>query len=1142
MNYCCEKCGKGFSQKGHLIAHLNKKKTCEKCNVNFTTQYAFINGNCTHVNNYQLNKKDKVVCCRGHELVLCNGTKVKKYFRHKNPSDVGGDPMTEWHSRMQGYFPITEQEFRKISEDQIKNRRADVFIKEHNYVIEIQHSKIDDSTVICRHQDYMCHGVNVIWIIDGNTKDVQLEELSDGTFLIIFAEDWKYKSFKYNYDFILLDVDDKIFKIPVKEVCNKMILLKEWKHIDVVFEELQKNPKHIWDMWMDDNEIKATLTVHQKGAGNGKTYGIWKSILTNLDKEVYVIVTKQHSAKYVIKKELNEQEKRNEFHIENMENKTDEEYNKKFIIKYTHKTSKRECKVIIGTIDSFIYGLSHPIPGSGKDFFEGLLITIHEQGCTKVNSNTGGMKYAGENIELNKKAEIWIDEAQDLNEKYFNAMVKMMFETKVDVVIVGDELQSLEYEDNLITKSKNKIPNININRVKPINENRRIKVNQLAEEINSLVRFSKYDMLPISSASDSLKDVDKPMKTIDMPDISKSNQGGPDFEKISKCIETIIEEVKNQVEKNHYNPEDFLFIFPIMKNNIMAGELETRLNEFWIDKKDEGNTYKKYAILHKHEEGSVIDLNLSKSASRIVSIRSSKGDGRKVVFVLGCTEESLKIVSRCKEKNFIYESYFHVALTRAEEKVYFGLVKNNDDIHERFGSVGLVEYIPKIRTNLQLDKLITYVDKGALIHILQTHNIEEYREEEPSKSSTPLVDWNYHCIRRPIYLMYAIFDILEQNKNNSNFKLSQLKTILDKLNKLNIECFPPKQFYAVLNKTEIDNPLKEFPLCDLSYKSIYKSYCSQIKNIMESNKVRYRQDELSLGQLKPLHLVVQWYMIEIYSTLNYHQTTPTTLYNVFDYFSNPEFEENKVTELLTESGAIKETVDKVMHEIHSTDTDVKWNIEHQIHLDGGGAKEFDDFKISKRHIEIIGFSEKSVYHMMFKSDFNQLNYWDTMIEILLDRFLIHNTTDKGKDIEKFKNKKIITYLFSLKKKSYERFDWNWENEVSSEIKTEIKKSIVLYFSGYNKQLFQYSTFVKGNKDNWTGKGKSPMEYIASNFGDVVYVRDFFMYLHSLSEHDKGEVKKILNDEDKFYDQLNKYIEDMCDRFFGFNNTNDDDDW
>ena len=39
------------------------------------------------------------------------------------------------------------------------------------------------------------------------------------------------------------------------------------------------------------------LGVYQQGAGNGKTYGIWKSITENIDRKTYIIVTKQHSAK-----------------------------------------------------------------------------------------------------------------------------------------------------------------------------------------------------------------------------------------------------------------------------------------------------------------------------------------------------------------------------------------------------------------------------------------------------------------------------------------------------------------------------------------------------------------------------------------------------------------------------------------------------------------------------------------------------------------------------------------------------------------------------------------------------------------------------------------------------------------------------
>ena len=38
--------------------------------------------------------------------------------------------------------------------------RADAVIENHNWIIEIQHSKIDDANVKCRHDDYKLHNMN----------------------------------------------------------------------------------------------------------------------------------------------------------------------------------------------------------------------------------------------------------------------------------------------------------------------------------------------------------------------------------------------------------------------------------------------------------------------------------------------------------------------------------------------------------------------------------------------------------------------------------------------------------------------------------------------------------------------------------------------------------------------------------------------------------------------------------------------------------------------------------------------------------------------------------------------------------------------------------------------------------------------
>lgn len=112
-----------------------------------------------------------------------------------------------------------------------------------------------------------------------------------------------------------------------------------------VVDVLTNNPSDIWKIWEEKNDIKPTLRIKKEGAGNGKTFGIWKSITINFDKQLYIITTKQHTAKTVIMKELNDQAERHEFHIvsniENIETKT---YKKQLkTLKAKGTTSSRDC-------------------------------------------------------------------------------------------------------------------------------------------------------------------------------------------------------------------------------------------------------------------------------------------------------------------------------------------------------------------------------------------------------------------------------------------------------------------------------------------------------------------------------------------------------------------------------------------------------------------------------------------------------------------------------------------------------------------------------------------------------------------------------------------------------------------------------
>lgn len=1136
MNYICNYCNRNFSQKSHYDAHKNKKFSCKKCDKNFITEFAYINNECLHISNIDKKSKNKFKCKYGHELILCKGEIKRPYFRHKNKKDITSNAeMSEWHCKWQSFFRFIEVEFNKINDNQIKNRRADVLLND-KYILEVQHSKIEEREINRRNEDYKLHGKELIWIIDGNTDDVKLDKLNDDTYLIEFNKSWKYKSFIYKYNFILLDINEQIFKIPVKLVCNKLFHAKSYVNIDLVKNTLTNNPENIWNLWKDTNEIKPILKIIQKGAGNGKTFGIWKNISLNFDKELYIITTKQHTAKEVILEELNKQAERKEFHIvDNMKDLEDGKYNKQYIVTYKHNYSNRECKVIIGTIDSFVYSLTSKSIG-GNTFFEGLLNNICVNECDKVNQYTGEIYYAGEKIKLNKMTELWIDESQDLPIIYYKSIIKLILKTKIDCVVVGDKLQSLEYMENFITHIENN-SFINIIRVKSENINRRIKVKNMAEQINTLVNFKQYD-LPGIIIEDSEKLQDRGNDVIKFFNQPCIYMNDTDKNKIDDVVNKIIKLVDHEVDKYNYKPKDFLFLFPIMKNNILATELETKLNKYWLDKLGNDNIYNQYAFLHKHEEGQIINTSQSINASRIMSIRASKGDGRAVVFILNCTECSLKLVSN-NEKNIIYESYFHVALTRAENKIYFGLQKNNDDIHKRIANLDEnIEYIPVINSSLPIEKIYQYIDKNECIELLKNNKIFQVKEEFEENTNTinDIIDWDYHCIRHAVYYNYALFEIFKHNKDKKLFDKSQIKVVLNKISNLDITKLNPNAFYKYLTLVKDNEDLQFFPLCNISDKKIYQKYYNKLKTIIKDIQKKYRKDNLYIGDLSTLESSILIYLIDVFTNKKYHNFTPSTLYNIINSFEN----NNNIKELIEESNNIKTIMEKLMQTVLNNNN-IEWNIEHIIKFNGIT----DDLKLHNR-FNIIGYNENNVYHLVFQTDYNRLNYWDTIIKLIFERFLIQNSKGNTHNINnntRYSDKKITTYLLILKQNKYEIFDWDFEENMNNEIKIICKNVFIKYFKNYNKELFNYCKFIKHDKTNWK-KFKSPYHYLANKneFKYNIYIKNFFNDLDKECNKNSKNVKNTTDNFNLFEEKINEYIIEMCDTYFGLNNVVDNDVW
>ena len=177
--------------------------------------------------------------------------------------------------------------------------------------------------------------------------------------------------------------------------------------------------------------------------------------------------------------------------------------------------------------------------------------------------------------------------------------------------------------------------------------------------INNVVPFKKYGLKKITPHKNK-NDYENALIIFEGKNI-RADEDTEDTEnsknKINDEVKTIMEYYIKEVSENNYKPNDFLIVTPFTCKNPLANAVEIAINMYWTEKYNK-NDFERYAIFHKSEEGSSIDLNESKDSTRIVSIHTSKGDGRNVVFVIGLDEQSLLKFSG-ESNNLIYNSMIH---------------------------------------------------------------------------------------------------------------------------------------------------------------------------------------------------------------------------------------------------------------------------------------------------------------------------------------------------------------------------------------------------------------------------------------------------------------------------------------------------
>jgi len=1010
-----------------------------KCEKNFISQYAYIDGKSIHINEYKnyLDRKNDLFCCHGHLLIGVRNVKSRKaYFRHKNLADTVDNKMNKWHSEWQSEFEITEFIFNKL-DSQIKLRRADAYIQLQNLIIEFQHSSISKEEVDNRRHDYNLHDMNIIWVLDGNPY-IETTKLHNGRIFLTFNTTWLYKSFT-SYDIVYIDYECEIYKIYPTHIKNKMIdVAKPYDKINFI-QMIKVNDNELYNIDIPD---QCTLYINQLGAGNGKTYGIIQNLQSDdfSHYKQYVIVTKQHSAKEIIYREFKEQYDNGDLkYITELRilNASTIQTDKKYILSYINNKTQSECQIVISTIDSMVYNLGNK-NSNGVDLFTSIIQSIIDGYVESNDINILSYK-GGVNVRLNKDICIIIDETQDLPENYASALIKIMRGRYIDLYIVGDKLQSIQYEHNAFNYFEKDFSYINKICTVPINICRRFVNQKLVNFCNSVVAFDDYK-LPKIEPYRFEEETSSTLEFINVDDCRRV------IKKLNGNTEKIMEKYKSEVENNNCQPNDFLFVTPFTKNNRLVESIELAINHYWINRN--GDTeYIRYAIFHKSEEGTSIDTNLSINTTRIVSIHSAKGDGRKIVFVIGCDEISLKRFSRGRI-NLVYESLFHVAITRMKKKLYFAYIANNDNIYQRIENFAIdndIHIKPSlICCDIKYKDIITTDTNDDTFSILKKKvmtfcNFDDCINGEERK----IIDMQHHNIR--VFCMHILFWLKVINKNEQI--KNQLLKIFDKIRCANIQiCTSWKDYNDLLKRNEAYNNIKNkknrekrfIPI--LSYntnESRYKIYHTIImENIKSIIKKLDQILKLNNVYLCPYESIILYYM---YNVVEYgfrsHDLNITELYEIthiyynsfshnIDMHNNCEckkiFPNNNngilYNYLLThyeQISIVNNEYDKFLND----NPNMTILLSHSITYKGTN----DNFEIKKQFC--IGYNNDIFYIINIHPSFNNLNHNKFFVESMYDVHLLQNRLS-SKDNQKIDGKLIKTVLFSCDTNRHYIFDWN----------------------------------------------------------------------------------------------------------------------
>ena len=778
-----------------------------------------------------------------------------------------------------------------------------------------------------------------------------------------------------------------------------------------------------------------TIHAWQYPPGSGKTYRIIRDVILAGEDEfrahyIFVVLTKPHSAKEVIKKEFEEQLRAvGDAEIVARSTPSEEKMYKSYWFSVRTTRGPKPVLVIMATMDSFVYNLSPGTDDTVLDHFEGLAKTIADQGPRVGRENR--VYFKGKSFLLGANCLIVVDEATKLSVPYLGALQRLAFVCKADALCVGDQMQSVEMNHNILTHlfDPGSLQSTGFRVIPRVGTEIRRFGPKLVAFLNRAVRHTDHGMeQPVAARGHQTEGAFRvevlPPHTLE-----------------AERVEQIMRAMEADIQQLSLLPHEILIVSPCVARNSMLDHLCSELQEFYsqylvvgnlgpralkyLDDvkqyKHVNNGYHRFAVRHFSESGKSVDTKSSVLSVRMVSIHSAQGDGRRYCVTIDISESSLKLFTRGEKHTRQYESLLCVALSRAKEKLALFLSPRHDDVFARFLWALPIEERRKVEPEFYVSTKVNLLESvGDADHSLLNGCSESViriinttiRATLSANDTTapPMVDMIHHLIRSASFHITFLFGLLERHRLES-IHAAQLIMTVEEICKASVKELAVREYYKTLREWDNSRRQKDVKLDVIPI--LRDTHSKIIAQRMRDVLVCLREGSFEKIRRHPLLVLMFWYAMDYKLHGKQMVTKMGAIHEIFHHYSvQPQSDSDRhLQEFYNTLKRVEKCLSLVLAATSSDAQKTNWLAYHRVTLGrpDGDALMFQAF-IRADYIVEAG---EVVYVVFLLPQTGSIQRLTVGMRALLTPVVLLQPATKNNKNERFRNKRIRTLFASM---------------------------------------------------------------------------------------------------------------------------------